>query len=150
MGNTTPTKFNKKTTAIEAANNIDLTGKIALVTGCNTGIGKETARVLAIQGAKVYMLCRNMQKANAARNDLIKSIKSKENKTFDENKLIIIQLDLSSLLSIRRCVGKFLSLNEPIDFLICNAGVMAIPEFQASTDGYEMQFAINHLGHFYL
>ena len=147
------TKFNKKSTAMETADNIDLNGKTILITGCNTGIGKETARVLAIRGAKIYMLCRNMEKANKAREDIIKAIKQDTvngNKNFDDNKIITMELDLSSLLSVRRCVGKYLALNEPIDYLINNAGVMAIPEWRPSKDGFEMQFATNHLGHFYL
>lgn len=149
MGNSPSTKFNKKSTALEAADNIDLANKVILITGCNTGIGKETARVLAIRGAKVYMLCRNLEKANKARQDIITSIKS-DNKDFDgDANLIVLKLDLSSLLSVRRCVGKFLALNEKIDYLINNAGIMALPEFKTSKDGYEMQFAVNHLGHFY-
>ena len=152
MGNSNSnTKFNKNSTAMEAADNIDLNGKVVAITGCNTGIGKETARVLAIHGAKIYMLCRNLEKANKAKQDIIESIKENdEYKDFDENNINILELDLSSLLSVRKCVGKYLSLNEPLHCLINNAGVMAISKWTPSKDGYEMQFATNHLGHFYL
>ena len=139
MGNS-QTKFSNKSTALEAADNVDLNGKVCIVTGCNAGIGKETVRVLALRNAKVYMLCRTLKKANDARDDIINEIK-KLKKDFDESKLIVMTMDLSSLLSVRRCAGKYVQLNEPIDYLILNAGIMALPKFTPSTEGYELQFA---------
>ena len=139
-------EFGVKTTAIEAAGNVDLKGKIVVITGCNTGIGKETVRVLTLKGAKVYMLCRNMEKANKAKTDIVEALK-KENV---DAEIVTMCLDLNSLKAVKESAEKFIALNEKIDFLINNAGIMALPEYTESADGIERQFAVNHLGHYYL
>ncbi|CEP11684.1 hypothetical protein [Parasitella parasitica] len=119
----------------------DLTGKVALVTGSNSGIGLETARVLALAGAKVIIPCRTLEKAHTA----IKTIK----RIIPQAELIPLQLDLSDLSSIKSFANAFLELNLPLDLLVNNAGVMGGPKF-FTKDGFEMQFGVNHMGHFYL
>jgi WW domain-containing oxidoreductase len=119
----------------------DLTGKVAVVTGANSGIGLETARVLSLAGAKVILPCRTMAKAN----DTINTIKQ----TVPNADLVPMQLDLSDLASVKLFVDNFQSLSLPLHILINNAGVMALP-LSFTKDGFEMQFGVNHLGHFYL
>ncbi|KAI8375836.1 hypothetical protein BD560DRAFT_392066 [Blakeslea trispora] len=119
----------------------DLTGKVAIVTGSNSGTGLETARVLSMVGAKVIIPCRTIEKSNGA----IKHIK----KTVPEADLVPMQLDLSDLLSIKKFATDFLALDIPLHLLINNAGIMACPK-AFTKDGFESQFGVNHLGHFYL
>ncbi|KAJ8986233.1 hypothetical protein NQ317_009939 [Molorchus minor] len=122
-----------------------LDGKTAVVTGSNTGIGKVTAQDFFQRGARVIMACRNLEKANEAVKDI------KENCSTQENvgELIATELDLSSLKSVRNCAKHLLDTEKRIDLLINNAGVMMCPK-TITEDGYEMQFATNHLGHFLL
>ena len=117
-----------------------LDGLVAVVTGCNTGIGKVTAHELSKRGAKVIMLCRNLHLAKIAADQIRKATK---------NEVVIKKLDLSSLKSVRECAKDLLESEEKIDYLINNAGVMMCPEWKTE-DGYEMQFGTNHLGHFLL
>jgi len=119
----------------------DLTGKVAIVTGANSGIGFETAKALAEKGAKVILACRNLDKANLA----AKEIRSMVRKA----KLEIIQLDLADLASVRKFADAFKSKYESLDLLINNAGIM-IPPLTKTADGFEVQFGANHLGHFAL
>jgi len=137
-------KFNSYTSSREAINGLDLTNKVAIVTGCNTGIGKETAKVLYEQGCTVIMACRNMKKAEAARSDIINSTDA------STGTIAVMQLDLSSLQSVYDFAVTFSNDSSALDYLILNAGIMALPEYKLSADGYEMQFAVNHLAHFYL
>lgn len=126
----------------------NLKGKVVVVTGCNVGIGKETARVLYGQGAIVVMACRNLEKATAAKEDIVKTMGA-DNK----DNLIIIRVDLADLKTIDEFVAGFNAndkLDGRLDVLVCNAGVMAFPEFGTTKDGCERQFGINHMGHFYL
>ncbi|XP_039288385.1 retinol dehydrogenase 12 isoform X2 [Nilaparvata lugens] len=109
-----------------------LDGKTAVVTGCNTG-------------ARVIMACRNLEKAEEAANDIRKTLEGVEN----VGELSIKHLDLSSLSSVRKCAEQLLKEETNIHLLINNAGVMMCPR-QLTEDGYEMQFATNHLGHFLL
>ena len=141
-------EFCAKITAIEAVGNtlLDLKGKIAVITGCETEIGKITARVLAFGGAKVYMLCRNMEKASQAKAYVLQSAK-KANKSAE---IVTMCLDLSSLKAVNEFAAKFIALNEKIDFLINNASVMAFQKYTESADGIERQFAVNNLAHYYL
>lgn len=120
----------------------DLTGKITIVTGANSGIGLETARTFAANGATVIMACRNPEKAQAAATD----IKS----TVPNVKLELIALDLADLKSVRRFATDFSNKYNQLDILANNAGVMALPDFHQTADGFEMQFGTNHLGHFAL
>ncbi len=119
----------------------DQTGKTAIVTGGSSGLGLETASVLAQKNARVIIAVRNLEKGNAASN-VIK-------KTFPDADITIMKLDLSDLSSITAFAGKFNSRFSQLDLLINNAGVMA-PPFQKTTDGFELQMGTNHLGHFAL
>ncbi|XKL62298.1 hypothetical protein PGB90_002131 [Kerria lacca] len=120
-----------------------LDGKTAIVTGCNTGIGKETVLEFYKRGARVIMACRNLEKAEAAAGDLKKSTERLKN----VGTLIIKQLDVSSFESVRKCAKDILETEPAIHLLVNNAGIMACPK-ELSVDGFELQFATNHLGHF--
>ncbi|KLO07554.1 NAD-binding protein [Schizopora paradoxa] len=120
----------------------DLTGKVVLVTGGNTGIGKETARVILAHGAKVYIGCRSPERANAAIEEL-KKLAGKEDIHF-------LQLDLADLASIKHTAEEFMRMESKLDVLFNNAGVMATPLEQLTKQGYDMQFGTNVLGHYYL
>ncbi|TAF64005.1 MAG: SDR family oxidoreductase [Cytophagales bacterium] len=116
--------------------------KICIVTGANAGIGKITAEALAQKGAKVVMFCRNMDKAEAARKEIIKNT---NNANID-----LIACDFASLAQIREAAKTFQSRYEHVDVLVNNAGFIAGAKRELSTDGYEMTFAVNHLGYFML
>ncbi len=118
-----------------------MNGKTVIITGANTGIGRETALDLARRGARVIIACRDENKALDALN-YIKSGSANENVVFK-------QLDLASLSSVRRFASEVLREEERIDVLINNAGVMFTPHL-LTEDGFEMQFGVNHLGHFLL
>jgi NAD(P)-dependent dehydrogenase (short-subunit alcohol dehydrogenase family) len=119
----------------------DLTGRVALVTGANSGIGYETARVLADHGAHVIMACRNHEKAARARDKL-------ESQLF-RSSLEVLDLDLADQASVRTAAGHVLDQHARLDLLINNAGVMGTPSHQTA-DGFELQMATNHFGHFAL
>lgn len=120
-----------------------LDGKTAIITGCNTGIGKATALDFCKRGCRVLMACRIVQKAEEAKNDILKEIGKGERIGI----LIVKELDLSSLKSVRKCAKEILAEEERVDLLINNAGVFGIPQ-GVTQDGYEITFATNHLGHF--
>lgn len=124
---------------------VRLDGKTAVITGCNTGIGKMTAKDLFERGARVIMACRNKQKATEAANDIKSLCKS----TSNVGELVVEELDLTSLNSVRQCAKTLLNKENRIDLLINNAGVMTCPESKTQ-DGFETQFGTNHLGHFLL
>ncbi|MFT7242774.1 MAG: NAD(P)-dependent dehydrogenase (short-subunit alcohol dehydrogenase family) [Candidatus Azotimanducaceae bacterium] len=115
-------------------------GKTILITGANTGIGFDTARVLAMRGARVLLGCRSEEKANDAINR-IKAIKGDVDVAW-------VPLDLTSLASIE-AAANIVSEETRLDALLNNAGVM-IPPKQETSDGFELQFGVNHLGHFAL
>jgi NAD(P)-dependent dehydrogenase (short-subunit alcohol dehydrogenase family) len=117
----------------------DLTGKVAVITGANSGIGLVTATQLAKQGATVVIACRNAAKGAEA----VKKASS------GENIIVCMALDLSSLESVRAFAAEFQGKHSRLDFLVLNAGVMACPK-SLTKDGFEMQFGTNHLGHFLL
>jgi NAD(P)-dependent dehydrogenase (short-subunit alcohol dehydrogenase family) len=119
----------------------DQTGKIAIVTGANSGIGFETAKALAEKRATVIMACRNPDKAQAAMAEIKKSV--------PEAKLEFIPLDLSDLASIKAFARTFQEDHDRLDMLINNAGIM-MPPYSKTKDGFEVQFGANHLGHFAL
>ena len=119
----------------------DQTGRIAIVTGANSGTGYEAAKALARKGAHVVMACRNQEKAEKAKNDILSE--------YPKLSLEIIQLDLSNLSSVKRFVEEFNKKHQLLNLLINNAGVMMIPN-QKTADGFEMQLGTNHLGHFAL
>ncbi|GLD54576.1 retinol dehydrogenase 12-like protein [Lates japonicus] len=118
-----------------------LDGKTVVITGANTGIGKETAIDLAKRGAKIIIACRDMEKAEAAVKD-IKESSGNEN-------VLCMKLDLSDSKSIRE-FAEAINKGEPkLDILINNAGVMVCP-YGKTADGFEMQIGVNHMGHFLL
>ncbi len=125
-----------------AADIPDLSGKLAIVTGANSGLGLETTRALARKGAKVIMACRSQDKAMAAIELLVNDGVARE-------LLELRPLDLSSLASIREFAEGVHDDHPELHLLINNAGVMALP-FKQTTDGFEMQIGTNHLGHFAL
>ena len=114
---------------------------IMLFVGCNSGIGKVTALELAKQSAKIIMGCRNLETAKVAQEE-IKSQSGNDN-------IILKKLDLSSFASVREFAAEVNQEEEKIDLLINNAGIMSVG-FGLTEDGYEKQFAVNHLGHFLL
>jgi NAD(P)-dependent dehydrogenase (short-subunit alcohol dehydrogenase family) len=116
-------------------------GRTAVVTGANGGLGLETARALAAKGAHVVMTARNQEKAAAAVEDI--------RRTVGEPSLELIPLDLASQAGVREAAEKILAQHDKIDILVNNAGVMGIPE-QRTEDGFEMQFGVDHLGHYAL
>lgn len=118
-----------------------LNGRVALVTGANSGLGLETTRALASAGAQVVMACRNTDKGE----DAAASIR----RDHPHARLDVMPLDLASLESIARFAGRFSDTHDALDLLINNAGVMALP-LRRTADGFEMQIGTNHLGHFAL
>ena len=119
----------------------DLTGRVALVTGANSGIGYETARALAEHGAHVIMACRDDEKARRARDKLESEL--------ERSSLELLHLDLADLVSVHRAADKVLAEHARLDLLVNNAGVMGTP-YRQTSDGFELQMATNHLGHFAL
>ena len=119
----------------------DQTGRVGVVTGANGGLGLEITRALAGKGAHVVMASRDQEKAATAKAEVMDSLPGAS--------LEIRELDLASLESIDRFARGILDEFDHIDLLINNAGVMGIPE-RKTEDGFEMQFGVNHLGHFAL
>ncbi|XP_046875704.1 retinol-DH_like_SDR_c domain-containing protein [Hypomesus transpacificus] len=120
---------------------VKLHGRTVVITGANTGIGKETARDMANRGARVILACRDMTRAEMAAVEIRQS-------TGNTN-VVVRHLDLSSLLSVRRFAREFIASETRLDILINNAGVMMCPK-SLTEDGCETQLAVNHLGHFLL
>lgn len=119
----------------------DLSGKTAVVTGANSGLGFETSKALAGSGARVIMACRNQNKAQTA----VDAIHAENPNAAVE----VMALDLADQSSIHAFAKALTTKLQTLDLLINNAGVMALPERQTA-DGFEMQFGTNHLGHFAL
>ncbi len=119
----------------------DQTGKVALVTGGNSGLGYETVVELARKGALVVLACRDSEKGNAAQDQV-------RQQTPDAS-IEVMQLDLASLASIRQFAEAFKVNHDRLHILVNNAGVMATPR-RTTADGFELQFGTNHLGHFAL
>lgn len=134
----TPPKspFGSNSTAEEVTEGLDLSGLTIAITGANSGLGYETMRVLALRGAHVIGIARTQEKAENA----CSSIQGETTPMF---------LDLAEWDSVVRCAEGIRALDTPIDGLITNAGIMALPELEL-TNGVEKQFAVNHLGHFIL
>lgn len=125
-----------------AADIPDQSGRTAIVTGANSGLGYDTAAALAAKGAQVVLAVRNLDKGTEARDRI---------KAASPNAVITLQeLDLSSLDSVRRAAEELRAAHPRIDLLINNAGVMYVPNREPTRDGFEMQFGTNHLGHFAL
>jgi len=119
----------------------NLTGKTVVVTGANAGLGKSTAKILALHGAEVILGCKSKSKCDEAAADITKIKK--------EAKVKPMVVDLGSLASVKSFATEFNKKHEKLDSLILNAGIMHTP-FTLTTDGIESQFGVNHVGHFYL
>lgn len=115
--------------------------KAALITGANSGLGFQAAKLLAKKGAKVVMACRSLSKGLAAQEQLQAEVPDADT--------CIVSLDLASLQSIHQCVRDFKKDHDSLDILINNAGIMA-PPLTRTQEGFETQFGTNHLGHFVL
>ncbi|CAN6202730.1 unnamed protein product [Urochloa humidicola] len=143
-GTAGPSGFGSRTTAEEAtagAGSGDLRHVTAIITGATSGIGAETARVLAKRGARLVLPARSLKASEDARARLRGECPGAD--------IVVLPLDLSSLASVRRFVASFLDLGIPLNLLINNAGKYA-DRFAVSEDGVEMTFATNYLGHFLL
>lgn len=127
--------FGARTTAAEVLQGIDLTGRLALVTGGYSGIGLETTRALSAAGAEVIVPARRPDTAAQALTGI--------------DRVTAETLDLGDLASVEALAGRLLSAGRPLDLVIDSAGIMACPETRVG-DGWEAQFATNHLGHFAL
>jgi NAD(P)-dependent dehydrogenase (short-subunit alcohol dehydrogenase family) len=132
------TPFSAQSTAAEVIDGIDLTGRRAVVTGGASGIGIETARALAGAGAEVTLAVRNVEAGRAVAAELTASTAAKQ--------VLVAPLDLADQASVASFVAGW---DGPLDILVNNAGVMASP-LERTPEGWEMQFATNHLGHFAL
>ncbi|CAL9114424.1 unnamed protein product [Musa textilis] len=133
--------FHSSSTAEEITEGIDASQLTTIVTGATSGIGKETARVLALRGATVVIACRSLESGGKVKESFLEQNA--------DAKIHVMEMDLSSLDSVESFARSFNSSYEQLHILINNAGIMACP-FQLSKDGIEMQFATNHLGHFLL
>ncbi|KAK1436239.1 hypothetical protein QVD17_02018 [Tagetes erecta] len=133
--------FSASSTAEEVTAGINGSGLTAIVTGATSGIGVETARVLALRGVHVIMAVRNTRRGLEVKETILKSI--------PDAKVDVLELDLSSMSSVRDFAAKFCSLRLSLHILINNAGVLS-PQFKLSKEEIELHFATNHLGHFLL
>lgn len=115
-------------------------GKRILITGANSGIGLEAAKVLASKGAEVILAVRNLDKGKLAQQEILALVPSANTS--------VIALDLSDLDSVNSCVKQLIETDKKIDVLINNAGVMMLNQHTKSVQGHEIQWATNHLGHF--
>ena len=129
-------KFGKSSSAEDVTAGLDLRGRLALVTGVNSGIGFETLRVLALRGATVIGTARTREKAEAACARVA-------------GDTLPLACELESRASIRDCAQRVAALGRGLDVLVANAGIMALPRLE-HVNGVEKQFATNHLGHFLL
>jgi WW domain-containing oxidoreductase len=131
-----PSGFGYGSTAEDVTEGLDLTGRTILLTGCNSGIGKETLRVLVMRGAHVIAAARTLEKAQAACDEV-------------GGQTTPVACELSEPASVEACAAEVKALGRPLNAIICNAGIMALPELNLQ-DGYELQFFTNHMGHFLL
>ncbi|CAM8953252.1 unnamed protein product [Rhodiola kirilowii] len=141
LGTAGPSGFGSKSTASLVTLSADLRSITAIITGATSGIGAETARVLASRGARLILPARSLKAAE--------EIKARIVSEFPDSTVVVMPLDLSSLASVRRFVSDFLALDLPLHILINNAGKFS-HRHAISEDGVEMTFATNYLGHFLL
>ncbi|VDO21762.1 unnamed protein product [Brugia timori] len=118
-------------------------GLIAVITGCNSGIGREIVRELNLRGAKVYMLCRSEDRA---RNAVLQLVKLGCN----PQRLLVKVVDLAQFKSVRIAAAEIIEEEDHLDILINNAGIMLYPKFKLTDDGHELVWQTNYLGHFLL
>jgi NAD(P)-dependent dehydrogenase (short-subunit alcohol dehydrogenase family) len=133
------TPFTRDTTADEVLADVDLTGRRAVVTGASSGIGIETARSLARAGAEVTLAVRNTAAGRLAATDIAAATGS--------TKIEVSALDLTDQASVAAFASGW---SGPLHILVNNAGIMAVPELRRTREGWEYQFATNHLGHLHL
>ncbi|PQE16138.1 WW domain-containing oxidoreductase protein [Rutstroemia sp. NJR-2017a BVV2] len=118
----------------------NLIGKVIIITGTSSGIGIETARALSLTGARLLLTARDLSKADAALNGIL-----------EPGRVEIVEMDNTSLSSVRAAAKAILEkLNNQVNILINNAGIMAMPKLEYTKDGFEMQFGVNHIAHFLL
>lgn len=128
----------------DASDGVDLTGRVIVITGANSGLGKEVATYVASKGAKLYMLCRSVERAQTAKTDIITAAG-----VTDDEKVTILPVDVSELASVRKVAQELQSRESSIHCLVCNAGVL-LNEQQNSSEGVESTFASHLLGGTYL
>ncbi len=128
--------FGYGSTAEEVTQGLNLAGKTILVTGCNSGLGQESLRVLALRGARVVGTARTAEKAKSACDKA-------------KGKTVPLACELSDPASVRACVSEVKRQGIKLDAIICNAGIMALPKLEKA-HGTELQFFTNHIGHFIL
>lgn len=128
--------FGYGTTAEQVTEGLNLDGKTILITGCNSGLGLEAMRVLALRGARVVGTARDLKKAKEACDSV-------------KGKTIPMACELADPKSVRACVAEVKAQGLELDALICNAGIMALPKLEQAF-GYDLQFFTNHIGHFIL
>lgn len=128
--------FNAESTAMQVTEGLDLSGMTAFITGCNSGLGYETMRVLSLRGANIIGAARTLEKAQTACASI-------------DGPATPVVCELSDLESIQACGKQVQAMGMPIDMLILNAGIMALPELE-QVNGLEKQFYVNHIGHFAL
>lgn len=134
--------FGATSTTDEVLAGLDLSGKRVLITGASAGLGVETARALAAQGAWVVGAVRDLDKG-------LRATQVVRDQAADGGGIELVELDLASLASVRACADALVAAGKPFDAAIGNAGVMACPQGKTA-DGFETQFGTNHLGHFVL
>ncbi len=137
-----PRTFGAESTTDDVLEGIHLTGKRILVTGVSAGLGVETARALMSRGATVVGAARDLAKAKRATAGIRDAARNGAT-------LELVEVDLASLKSVRKCADALVAEGKPLDAIIANAGVMACPK-GTTADGFETQFGTNHLGHFVL
>lgn len=131
-----PSGFGYGSTAEQVTEGLSLEGKTVLVTGCASGLGQESLRVLTMRGARVIGTARTLEKAEAACAAV-------------RGETIPLECELSNPTSVRACIESVKQSGSSLDAIICNAGIMALPQLQQA-HGYELQFFTNHVGHFLL
>ena len=136
IAGTGPSGFGYASTAEQVTEGLRLAGKTILVTGCTSGLGLETLRVLTLRGAKVIGTARSIDKAEQACAAV-------------GGDTVALACELSEPASVRACVEAVIATGVQLDAIICNAGIMALPRLETK-HGYELQFFTNHIGHFIL
>jgi NAD(P)-dependent dehydrogenase (short-subunit alcohol dehydrogenase family) len=134
-----PNGIGYASTADDVVRDLDLRGRTILVTGTNSGLGRETVRALVSRGATVLATARTEEKARVVCETLRDA----------SGTILPLACELSDPASVRACVAQVRAAGRPLDAIICNAGIMALPELKQAF-GYELQFFTNHIGHFIL